>query len=295
MTDPDTLTAPETRAPLPADARAPLPTDVDGLPPLPLAASAMLDAALEPLGIDPEADGWPSVRDAIEDHLRLLLAWNAHVNLTAIRDPLDAMRLHVLDALSALPAIQQRLPTVTSLADIGSGGGMPGLPLGLALGVERVTPIESVGRKARFLETAARLVERRARVRTRVQVAATRAEDLGASAQRATWDVVTVRAVGTMQEIAELALPLARVGGLVVCWKRERADDDPSPSLAAEVDAARPLIGQLGGDPPVIVPVDLDGLAGHRLVLVHKIAPTPDRFPRPPVERRRRHRNGGAC
>ncbi|MBX3028577.1 MAG: class I SAM-dependent methyltransferase [Chloroflexi bacterium] len=272
-------------------ARMPLPTDVDGLPPLPAEAAASLDAGLATLG----ATLRPATRGAIEDHLRLLLAWNAHVNLTAIRDPVDAMRLHVLDALSAVPVISDRLSVVGSLADIGSGGGMPGLPLGLALGVERVTLIESVGRKARFLDAVAGLVECRPGHGTRVEVAATRAEDLAAGPGRATWDVVTVRAVGTMREIVELALPLTRVGGLVVCWKRERADGEPSPSLAAEIDEARPLIGQLGGDPPTLLPVVLEDLPDHRLVVVRKTAATPRPFPRPPAERRRRQRTAAAC
>ena len=84
--------------------REPLPTRVSDTPELPAAYHAVLDAGLPLLGA-PLPDG---ARAIIDGHMRLLLAWTAAVNLTAIRDPEEAARLHVLDSLAALPLLRAR-------------------------------------------------------------------------------------------------------------------------------------------------------------------------------------------
>ena len=75
-----------------------------------------------------------SARGAIDGHVRLLLAWNVAINLTAIRDPVEVARRHVLDSLAAVPAPPARR---SAFVDIGSGGGFPGIPLAAALPAER--------------------------------------------------------------------------------------------------------------------------------------------------------------
>jgi 16S rRNA (guanine527-N7)-methyltransferase len=237
----------------------------------------------------------PGVLAAIDAQARLLAAWGRHVNLTAIRDPIDVVRLHVLDSLSAVAPVRARVAPVRSVVDIGSGGGYPGLPLGLALGGRSVSLVDSVGRKARFLEvagaaaTAAVSAERA----LDVEVLAVRAEELAAGDRRATWDVATLRAVGSVAECAELGLPLLRPGGLLVCWKRDVPDaakvargSEPTRDVATEVAAARQLIDQLGGGTPEVVDAGVPGAPGHRLVLVRQDRPTPGAYPRTPVARR---------
>ena len=234
---------------------------------------------------------------AIDAQARLLLAWNQHINLTAIRTPDGVARLHVLDSLSAIGVLRDRVPAGPAMIDLGSGGGYPGLPLAVALPAARLTLVDSVAKKTRFLEVVAdaardALTGCALGDGVAIEVVTGRAEQLAADDHRESWDVVTVRAVGTLAEDAELGLPLLRRGGLLVCWKRGAAPPGPDTMSAAGLDReirdAGPLVTVLGGDRLEMVPVESAGLPGHRLVLVHKVRPTPRRFPRPPTERRRR-------
>ena len=107
--------------------REPLPTHVRDTVPLPSAYDAALRAGLSAAGLvlPPEA------REAIDGHLRLLLAWTQAINLTAIRDPETAATAHVLDSLSAIALLRDR--GIERFMDLGSGGGLPGIPLAAAL------------------------------------------------------------------------------------------------------------------------------------------------------------------
>jgi 16S rRNA (guanine527-N7)-methyltransferase len=149
------------------------------------------------------------------DHLRLLLAWSVAVNLTAITDPVVAVRRHVLDSLAATPLLRER--RIDAFVDIGSGGGYPGLPLAVTVPARRALLVDSVGKKARFLEAAATVTG----LADSVQVFAGRAERLaGDGRHRERWPAVVARAVGDLAEVAELGLPLLARGGILVAWKR---------------------------------------------------------------------------
>ncbi len=254
--------------------RAPLPADPSLCPPLPAEALARLDAGCAALGLD---DLPPAVREGLVGHLRLLLAWTPAVNLTAIRDPLDAVAGHVLDSLAAVPLL--RRAGVRRFVDLGSGGGYPGLPLALVLPAERTLLVDSIAKKAAFLRVAAAA----ARAPGPVDVAAVRAEDLAADRRhREHWPAVTVRAVASLPDLVELAFPLLVPGGLLVAWKRA--------NLGREQARAQTAIGALGGGVLEIVgPArGLDGLEEHVLVTIRKAGRTGAGWPRPPAERKRR-------
>lgn len=254
--------------------RDPLPTDVSDLPPLPRGYDAILDEGLGALGLTLDEPA----RAAIGDHVRLLLAWTAAINLTAIRDPIAAAREHVLDSLAALPLLRAR--DTPDLLDLGSGGGFPGVPLAIGLPRARTVLVESVGKKATFLAAVVDALG----LRPRVAVAATRAETLAADPHhRGRWSTVVVRAVGPLAELAELGLPLLAPGGVIVAWKREGEER----SLEEEIAAAAPLIAALGGGRPAVEPVTVPGLLDHVLVVVEKVGPTPPGYPRDPATRRR--------
>lgn len=253
--------------------REPLPTRVEGLPGLPTDYDVALEGGLAELGLTLP----PASRRAIDDHVRLLLAWTAAINLTAIRAPAEVAVRHVVDSLTAVGPLRAR--GVTRLVDLGSGGGFPGLPLSVALPSERTLLVESIAKKAGFLEAAAAATG----LADRVAVHAGRAERLAARRQdRERWPAVTARAVADLADLIELGFPLLRRGGVLVAWKR----GDPGP----EIEAARPTVEALGGGDLEVREVPASGLAGHVLVLVTKRAPTPPGFPRDPATRRRRRR-----
>lgn len=270
--------------------RASLPTRPEALPPLGSAFDEALDAGLAELALrGTRADSAPA-RHSYEAHARLLTAWGAAMSLTAIREPGAIARRHVCDSLSAVPRLESLIAEGGALLDLGSGAGYPGLPIAAALALGRVALVESVGKKARFLDVAgaavaAILAEELAASAPRIETLADRAEDLAQEeGHRAMWDVVTARAVGSLAEVVELGLPLLREGGWLLAWKREGEAD----RLTVELREAGQILRLCGGGRPDIVAVPGASLAGHRLIFVPKERATPPGFPRPASARRRR-------
>jgi 16S rRNA (guanine527-N7)-methyltransferase len=256
------------------DARfAALPADATGLPPLPPAFATTLASGLEALRLDLP----PAALGAIDVHVRLLLAWNEAINLTGITQPALIATRHVLDSLTAVPLLAAHGPDAPlRILDLGSGGGFPGLPLAAAMPAARVTLVDSTGKKARFLEAAVAATE----LAQRVEVRATRAESLAPSAgasARSGWGVVTARAVGSLDRLIELALPLLRVGGRLLAWK--------SNDIADELAAGARMAMQLGAAAPIVHPASaVSGLESHRIVEVTKL-PMAGGSPRDPAAR----------
>lgn len=266
-----------------------LPTDPAGLPPLGPGFDDALDTGLAALGVTIT----PGTRAAIEAHARLLVAWNAALNLTALKTPDAIARGHVVDSLAALDLVRREAPPRPALLDLGSGGGYPGLPLAAAVSASRLRLVDSIAKKARFLAVAGAAVADALRMAREpapdILAEPARAEVLAARREeRDAWDIVTCRAVGSLAEVAELGLPLLRRHGTLIAWKR----DDGSGTLAAEVAAASPVVRKVGGavrmaglpGPELFAAA---GLAGHVLVLVTKVGSTPREYPRSPTDRRR--------
>ncbi len=270
-----------TTRPLPPPAtRAELPTDHRTLPLLSHAFHETLDRGLADLGIALSG----GARAAIEAHARLLIAWSGAINLTAHRTDVAIALEHVVDSLAALPLLSGR----PRLLDLGSGAGYPGLPIAVALPCRQAALVDSIGKKARFLTVSAgaatselEAAGERAPVITSL---AERVEDLCQRPdQRETWDVVTARAVAPLHELIELGFPLLRIGGRLVCWKR----DDGSGALGEEVTVARRSLAVAGDGRMTIDPVPARGLEDHRLIVIVKRRATPDALPRASAERRR--------
>lgn len=154
-------------------------------------------------------------------YLERLFDANTKFNLTAVTDPAEAWQRHVLDSLTLLPAVVAA--EAASVIDVGSGGGLPGVPLAIALHSVRFTLLEATGKKARFLqETVAALGL------SNVEVVSERAETAGQDRERyrERFDVAVARAVGRLPVLLELAAPLVRVGGHIAVIKGERAADE---------------------------------------------------------------------
>lgn len=217
-----------------------------------------------------------SALPAIERYVALLLEANTRLNLTRIVAPTDVARQHLLDALAALPLLDQ-IGGVRAV-DLGSGGGVPAIPLAIARPDVQWLLVESVGRKAAAL---AGFVD--ALGLANVSIAALRAEQLGQDpAHRERADLVTARACAPLPVLAELALPLLRIGGELLAWKGPLGDPDD------EVRRGRTATREAGGSDLRIVPAGVDLLGGHTFVRITKRRPTPAKFPRRPGEPGRR-------
>ena len=207
--------------------------------------------------------------DAVERYVALLLDANRRLNLTRVVEPPAVARLHLLDAVSALPLIDS-VPGGGTRVDLGSGGGVPGLVLALARPRERWVLVDSVRKKADALRG---FVE--ALGLAKVEVLAERAEVLGHDAShRGRHAVVTARACAALPVLAEYALPLLAVDGTLVAWKGPIDDGELRDGSAAAA--------VLGGGTPSVRDSGFDELGDHRFVLIAKEAPTPDRYPRRP-------------
>lgn len=216
----------------------------------------------------------PGFADAGETYVALLLEANARTNLTRIVEPLDVARLHLLDSLSALPLLDSLGPG--RAADLGSGGGVPGIVLALARPDVAWTLVDSVRRKA---DTMRGFVD--ALGLDNVTVIAERAEVLGRDPDhRERYDVVTARACAALPVLVELALPLVRWGGALLAWKGSLSGD--------ELRAGEAAATLLGGGAAEGRATGLAALGDHRFVLVSKTGPTPDRYPRRAGEAARR-------
>jgi 16S rRNA (guanine527-N7)-methyltransferase len=184
--------------------------------PVPLAPPEGFAGRLTGLGVTLDA----AVIAALGDYLARLLAMNEHMNLTAITDPVEAWERHVLDALTLVPLLAE-LGAGARLVDVGSGGGVPGIPVAIARPDLRVTLVEATQKKAAFLSAVSAALGL-----SNVSVRAERAEQLGTGELRGAFDAVTARAVGRLALLAPLTVPFAKPGGLVLLIKGQRADEE---------------------------------------------------------------------
>ncbi len=214
--------------------------------------------------------------DLLESYVWLLLSANRRLNLTRIVDPEAVATLHLLDALVALRIVDELTPA--RAVDIGSGGGLPAIPLAITRSAVSWTLIESSQRKAAALRDF--VAELRL---ANVTVLAERSEAIGRDAlYRETFDLATARAVAPLSVLAELALPLLTRGGSLLAWKGPLRPDD------AEIVSGQAAAAQLGGGSVTVSPVGVPVLGGRTLVLVPKAGTTPERFPRRPGAAARR-------
>ncbi|MFA9404592.1 MAG: 16S rRNA (guanine(527)-N(7))-methyltransferase RsmG [Anaerolineales bacterium] len=223
------------------------------------------DAARETLGIklskrQAEAFSWYGEE---------LQVWNERFNLTAIRSKEGIETKHFLDSLSCVLA-RQFQPS-GSMVDVGTGAGFPGLPLKIVFPQIQLTLLESIGKKVSFCRHVVKELNLK-----EVTVEQSRAESRGRETEyRESYDTALARAVAATPVLVEYVLPLIKVGGCAILQKGETGP--------VEAQSSENAIHILGGKMDQIVKVELPGVAETRyLLVVRKVAATPDQYPRRP-------------
>ncbi len=208
----------------------------------------------------------PAQLDQFARYADLLVDWNLRFNLTSIVDPRDIVIKHFLDSLSAIRSLP---PGPLRLIDVGAGAGLPGLPIKLVRPEISLTLLEATRKKCDFLQAVIADLQLSA-----VQVINARAEAAGRLPEhRERYDIAMARAVAEMPTLIEYLLPLVRVGGLAVAQKSKEAEKETQRATAA--------ITTLGGRLREVLPVVVPALNESRyLVIIKKIAGTPEKYPR---------------
>ena len=203
---------------------------------------------------------------------REILSWNRRANLTRVTDPDEVQTRHFIDSLSVVRALPRgALGADTKLIDVGSGAGLPGVPLKIAFPALNLVLLEANGKKAEFLTHLARTLELDG-----VTVFGSRAEEAGHRDDlREAFDLVVSRAVAPMDVLAELTLPFCRVGGVAIAQKGADVGDE----LGRATDAIA-ILGGAESRTHVITPPGGD--VARSLVVTEKVMSTPARYPRRP-------------
>lgn len=202
--------------------------------------------------------------EAFTNHL---LEVNKTLNLTAIRDEDGFILKHIVDSLAIVPHIKAG----GRVADIGCGGGFPTFPIAFTKGNVSILSVDSVGKKVEHVKTTASLFGL-----GNISVSSRRAEELGRDKEyRESFDTVCARAVGRLNLLCELCLPLVRLGGCFIAMK--------SKTTREELDEAKNAILILGGCLREVIDYSLtDGaeVLERTLVIIEKQTRTPEKYPR---------------
>jgi len=200
-----------------------------------------------------------------------LVETNKVMNLTSITDEEQVYLKHFYDSIVLGFVDEKLLSEELTLCDVGSGAGFPSLPLKIINPKLKITIVDSLNKRIKFLDTLVNKLNL-----DKVNLVHGRAEEVGKNPQfRESFDVVTARAVAAMNVLTEFCLPLVKVGGQFVAMKSEKAPE--------ELETAKFAIKVLGGEIKQQESVELPNDAGIRnFIFVGKVAKTPKKYPRKP-------------
>ncbi len=212
-------------------------------------------------------DAYEEYADSLEYLTDDMLEYNKSVNLTAIRDAEGVYLRHIVDSLTLCPHLDDGV----KLIDVGCGGGFPSLPIAIVREDVSVTSLDSTQKKLNFIDRHAKSVGL-----ANITTLCERAEAVGQSdAYREKFDVCVARGVCEMRMLAELCLPLVRVGGKFIAMKNGEVDE--------ELESAKSAIVKLGGKIVEREDVELlsnDSPIKHSLIIIQKATESPKTYPR---------------
>lgn len=206
-----------------------------------------------------------------EDYYRLLIDWNKRINLTSITDYEEVQIKHFLDSLTVTSNDSARWGDGLRVIDIGTGAGLPGVPLKITFLDIKLTLLEAAVKKTKFLEKVVDTLGLKG-----VEIVAERAEAAAHDIKhRESYDIVLSRAVAALPALAELMLPFCNIGG--ICIVQKKGD------ISEEIKQAEKAISIMGGKLRGVKAVELKELDDNRwLVILDKIGLTPAKYPRRP-------------
>ena len=213
----------------------------------------------------------PQQMEQFQVYYQELIDWNRRLNLTAIIDYEDVQVKHFLDSLTVILALKQLPGKNVKLIDIGTGAGIPGIPLKIALPDIELVLLDATKKKVVFLEHIVGRLSLEG-----IQVVVGRAEEIAHQSEyRQQFDLVLSRAVADLSVLTELALPFCAVGGRFIAQKKGDIEE--------EVQQAQWAISILGGKLADVKHIELPEFADERwLVVIDKVGETPPQYPRRP-------------
>jgi len=214
----------------------------------------------------------PQQLEQFQIYYQELIDWNRRVNLTRITGYEEVQIKHFLDSLTLVPALKQPIgKREFRLIDVGTGAGIPGIPLKILLPEIKLVLLDATAKKAAFLH----------HIRDKlgldnVEIVVGRAEEVAHKTQyRENFDLVLSRAVAPLPTLVELTLPFCALGGSFIAQKKG--------DVNSEISQADRAISLLGGNLREVKRVDLAEFTDERwLIVIDKVSPTPQQYPRRP-------------
>ena len=220
-----------------------------------------------------EKAGTMGVRFSVEQmdkfykYMNLLIEWNEKMNLTAIIEPNEIILKHFIDSITILKDIKDG----STVVDVGTGAGFPGIPLSIMNPTLKITLVDSLNKRLIFLQEVINELDLK-----NVELVHARAEEFGRNKKyREKFDVATSRAVANMATLSEYLLPLVKINGKVISMKAGNASQ--------EIEDSKKAIKTLGGNINNIEEFNLpQSDIGRTIIIIDKIKETPGKYPRKP-------------
>lgn len=200
-------------------------------------------------------------------YMNLLIEWNKNINLTAITEPEEIIKKHFIDSLTISKNIQKD----SSIIDVGTGAGFPGIPLKIVREDINVVLLDALNKRLNFLNEVVK--ENKLE---NIETVHFRAEEIGKNKKyREKYDIATSRAVAQLNILAEYLLPLVKVGGKCICMKGSNVEE--------ELKNSKKAINLLGGEIEKIEEFILpDSDIKRNVIIIKKVNSTPAKYPRKP-------------
>lgn len=198
-------------------------------------------------------------------YMNILLEWNEKINLTAITEPTEIIKKHFIDSLT----IKKHIGDDTSVIDVGTGAGFPGIPLNIVSNTSNIVLLDALNKRLNFLNE----VINKANLKN-IKTIHFRAEEAGKNKEyREKFDIATSRAVAPLNILVEYLLPLVKIGGKCICMKGSNIEE--------ELENSKKAISILGGKIETIEEFYLPGTDMVRnIIVINKISSTSAKFPR---------------